>query len=180
MKLWGALANAFAGWLLILRSDAAWRAQFNLGWPGLVTSLVIFLFTAFLAIAAASTYQGMPGAFGILDALLAQSLWIAAVLMAVKLTAFALKSDIRTLDLLVPAIYLLVFFLAIGSLANLVAPPLVLLLTLLLLWPFYQLGRIVAQWPVPNAVIFAVMTLLLLVGLPQALYMLSNFAGPST
>ena len=180
MILWRSLSNAFAGWLLILRSDPSWREQFRLTWPGLFTSLVIFLFMAFLAIAMASTYQGMPGGFAILDALLAQCLWIAAVLIAVRLTAFAIKSDVATLDLLIPAIYLLVFYLAVGSVLNLAAPLAVLLLTLLLLWPFYQLGRVVAGWPAANAAIFAVMTLVLLVGMPQALYMLSNFAGPST
>jgi len=180
MILWRALSRAVTGWMLILRGDQSWREQFNLTWAGLGTSVVIFLFMAFLAIAMASTYQGMPGAFGILDALLAQCLWIAAVYLAIWLTAFAIKSDIRKRDLLIPAIYLLVFYLAIGSILNLAAPLAVLLLTLLLLWPFYQLGRIVAGWPVPNAAIFAVMTLVLLVGMPQALYMLSNFAGPST
>src|SRR5690554_1437343 len=69
MNIWSALSQAFSGWMMILRGEAGWREQFSLTWPGLVTGLAIFLFCAFLAIAAASTYQGMPDLLGVLDAL---------------------------------------------------------------------------------------------------------------
>lgn len=174
MKIWAAISDAIAGWLMILRSEAGWRERFALTWPGLATSVVIFLFCAFLAIAMASTSQGMPGILGIIDALLAQAIWIVAVLISVRLTAGILKSDTRTIDMLVPAIYLLVGYLLVGAMISLVAPLALLVLTASLGYPFYRLGQVVAGWPAANALVFAVLTLVLLVGIPLAFYMLSN------
>ena len=174
MKLWAAVSSAWAGWMMILRGEPDWRENFSLTWPGLVTSLVIFLFCAFLAVAVASTYQGMPDIFGVVDALLAQVLWIVAVLVSVVLNARILKSDIRLLDMMIPAIYLLVGYLLAGSLVNLLMPLAVLVLTAGLAYPFYRLGHVVAGWRPANAAVFAVLTVVLLVGIPLALYMLSN------
>lgn len=174
MKLWAALSEAVTGWMMILRGEDGWRDHFSLTLPGLATSIVIFLFCAFLAIAMASTYQGMPGLFGILDALLAQTLWIVAVYLSVEINTRILRSGFAKLDMMVPAIYLLVFFLLVGSLFNLVMPLAVLLLTAALGYPFYRLGRVIAGWPAANALVFAVLTVVLLVGLPLALYMLTN------
>ncbi|UXN73916.1 hypothetical protein N8D56_00545 [Devosia sp. A8/3-2] len=51
MKLWAALANAFAGWVKIARGDADWRIHFAFTAPGLVTAILIYFFFAFLAVA---------------------------------------------------------------------------------------------------------------------------------
>lgn len=174
MKLWASLNEAFAGWIVILRGEPDWRRYFALTIPGLVTSVVIFLFCAFLAVAIASTYQGMPSFFGVVDALLAQSLWIVAVWISVQLNKRILRSDFPSIDLMVPAIYLLVFYLLIGSLLNLAMPVAVLVLTAALAYPFFRLGRVAAGWRAANALVFAVLTVVLLVGIPFALYMLSN------
>lgn len=174
MKLWAAMSRAWAGWMMILRGESGWREAFSLSLPGLATSLVIFLFAAFLAVALASTYQGMPGLSGVIDALLAQVLWIVAVWISVRLNAWILKSDISMLDMMVPATYLLVGYLLVGSVINLVMPLAVLVLTVSLIYPLYHLGRAAAGWRPPNALVFAVLTVVLLVGIPLALYMLSN------
>lgn len=174
MKLWAAVSNAWAGWRMILQGEPGWRERFSLTLPGLVTAIVIFLFCAFLAVAVASTYQGMPDVFGVMDALLAQALWIVAVLISVVLNARILKSEIRLLDMMIPSIYLMVGYLLAGSVVNLIMPLAVLVLTASLTYPFYRLGRVVAGWRAANALVFAVLTVVLLVGIPLALYMLSN------
>lgn len=179
MKIWAALRNAWAGWIMILRGEDGWKEQFALTLPGLLTSLVIFLSCAFLAVAVASTYQGMPGFAGVTDALLAQCLWIVAILISVLLNARILRSELRLLDMMVPAIYLLVGYLLVGSLVNLVVPQAVLVLTASLAYPLYRLGRLAGGWPAANAMIFAVLTLVLLVGIPLAFYMLSTAAAGS-
>lgn len=174
MKIWAALSKALAGWMMILRGEPGWREQFSLTLPGLATSLVIFLFWALLAIALASTHEGMPDIFGVINALVAQALWIVAVLISVMLNKSILKSDIRLLDMMIPAIYLLVGYLLVGSVINLIMPVAVLVLTASLTYPFYRLGRVIAGWPMANALVFAVLTVVLLVGIPLALYILSN------
>ena len=61
-----------------------------------------------------------------------------------------------------------------GAIIDLIMPLAVLVLTAGLAYPFYRLGRVVAEWPVANALIFAVLTVVLLVGIPLTLYILSN------
>lgn len=174
MKIWGALTDAVAGWLMILRGEPGWRARFSSSLPGLVTALVIFFFSAFLAIAAASTAIGMPGASGVLDALLVHGIWITALFVSIRVTAMGVKSEVATLDLLVPGIYLLVGYLLAGSLLNLILPAIVLVLTLALAYPLFRLARAATGWSRGISAAFGAATVLLLVLVPQALYMLTN------
>lgn len=176
MKLWNAISNAVAGWVIILRGQTGWRERFSLNAPGLVTAMVIFLLCAFLAIALASISSAMPDIFGVMDLLLVHGIWIAALFVTIRVSAMAVKAEVRTLDLLVPGIYLLVGYLLAGSLLNMIFPPFVQILTIALAYPLYRLARAATAWKVGVSVAFAAATVLLLVAVPQALYMLSNFA----
>lgn len=176
MKLWPAVRNAVRGWIMILRGDAGWRGAFSLTMPGLVTALIIFFFCAFLAIVLASISSAMPDIFGIMDLLLVHGIWITALFVTIRVTIMTLKSPLKTRELLVPGVYLLVAYLLVGSLLNLVFSPLVQIATIALLYPLYRLGRVAGGWNVGISASFAAATVLLLVGVPQALYMLSNFA----
>ena len=87
MTIWNAVSRALAGWMMILRSELDWRAQFSLTVPGLVTALVLFFFCAFVAIAMASISSAMPDVYGVLDLLLVHGIWITALFVAIRLTA---------------------------------------------------------------------------------------------
>lgn len=174
MKIWNLVSNALVGWRMILRGEAGWRAHFSLNAAGLLSALVIFFFAAFLAIAMASIVSAMPDFYGVLDLLLVHGIWVLSFWATIKATQMAIKDETRTLDLLVPGIYLLVGYLVIGSLLNLVFAPLVQLLTILLGWPIYRLARAATGWNLGIAAAFAAATVLLLVVVPQALYMLSS------
>lgn len=174
MKIWNLITNAYAGWMMVLRGQTGWRERFSLNAAGLLSALVIFFFAAFLAIAMASIVSAMPDFYGVLDLLLVHGIWVLSFWAVIKATKLAIKDEVRTLDLLVPGIYLLVGYLVVGSLLNLVFPPLVQLLTLLLAWPVYRLARAATGWNLGIAAAFAAATVLLLVVVPQALYMLSS------
>lgn len=176
MKLWGAISAAIAGWMMILRGDAQWRDQFSLNAPGLVTALVIFFCCAFIAIAVASLASTMPDIFGVMDLLLVHGIWILSLLAAIQITARTVSGPSETLALLVPGIYLLVGYLLAGTVLNLFLPPLLALFTLALLYPLYRLARAASTWNRGVSGAFAAATVLLLVAVPQALYMLSNAA----
>ncbi|WEK03542.1 MAG: hypothetical protein P0Y65_15260 [Candidatus Devosia phytovorans] len=174
MRIWRLASEAYAGWLMILRGEAGWRERFSLNAAGLLSGLVIFFFAAFLAIALGSIVLAMPDVFGVLDLLLVHAIWVLAFWATIKATKMALKDEVATLDLLVPGIYLLVGYLVVGSVLNLILAPLVQLLTLLLAWPIYRLGRMATEWNKGITAAFAAATVLLLVAVPQALYMLSS------
>ena len=176
MKIWSAVSRAAAGWMMILRGEAGWRAQFSLTVPGLVTALVLFFFCAFVAIAMASISSAMPDFYGVLDLLLVHGIWITALFVAIRLTAMMLRAEVRTLDLLIPGIYLLIGYLLVGTLINLVFAPIVQMVTLALVYPLYRLAQMATTWNRGVSASFAAATVLLLVAVPQALYMLSNFA----
>lgn len=176
MKLWAALRQAFAGWMMILRGAPEWRTLFTISLPGLVTALVIFFCCAFIAIVLASMATSMPDIFGVLDLLLVHGIWITALFVSVRLTSMAVRSEVETLAMMVPGIYLLVGYLLVGSILNLIVPPMVPLLTLALLYPLYRLARAATDWNHGISGAFAAATVLLLVAVPQALYMLSTVA----
>ncbi|KFC61297.1 hypothetical protein FF80_04088 [Devosia sp. LC5] len=178
MKLWAALANAFAGWIRIARGDADWRAHFAFTAPGLVTAILIYFFFAFLAVAFASMNIGMPGLPGIASALIVQGLSLAALALAIQGTKAALKSAQPMLDLMVPGTYVLVFYLLAGAILSLIGGPVLLLLWIALGYLLYRLARVATTWSLGISLAFAVLTVLLLVGMPVTLYMLSNPATP--
>ena len=178
MKLWAALANAFAGWIKITRGEADWRSHFAFTAPGLVTAILIYFFFAFLAVAFASMNIGMPGLTGIASALIVQGLSLVALALAIQGTKAMLKSPQPMLDLMVPGTYVLVFYLIVGAILSLIGGPVLVLLWVVLGYLLYRLARVATPWSIGISLAFAVLTVLLLVGMPVTLYMLSNPATP--
>lgn len=181
MKLWAALRNAVAGWVLILRGQDGWRDRFSLTAPGLVSALFIFAFVAFLAVAFASTSIGMPNAYGVAAAMFVLALPVIAFLVALLGTRMLLKSDEAMLPLLVPGSYALTAFLLTEGLLALIGGggPVVMLSWLALGYMLFRLARSATAWNIGVAAAFAVLTVLLLVLMRSALYMLSSFSASS-
>lgn len=180
MKTWAALSGAVRGWVQIVRGDAGWREHFTISAPGLVTALLIFFFFAFLAIALSSTAVGMPGSFGIIMALVVQGLLLVALLLAILIVGKLRKAPQPVLDLMVPGTYVLTGYLILGSLADLVGD-----IALFVIWAglgylLYRLAEVATAWNRGVSAAFAVLTIVLLVGLPATLYMLASLAIPHT
>ncbi|MHA6689923.1 hypothetical protein [Devosia sp. A449] len=176
MKVWAALSNAVAGWMMILRGDAGWRERFARTMPGLTTALIIFAVIAFLAVAFASMSIGMPSLFGVVAAMFVLALPITALVVSLLGTRMMLKSREPALDVMVPGTYLLTAFLLVEGLLAIIGGPVVLLSWLGLAYLLYRLARAATGWTVGIAAGFAVLTVVLLVAMRLALYMLSNAA----
>lgn len=180
MKLWATLTNAFHGWVLIVRGDAAWREQFAISRAGLVTAVLIFFFFAFLAVAFASAAIGMPGASGVATALMVQGLWLLALLIAILATRKFLRSSEPILELMVPGTYAMIGYLLVGSFAAMIGDVALLALWAALGYLLFLLARVATDWSRGVSAAFAVLTIALLVGLPATLYMLAIAVSPST
>lgn len=172
MKMFAALREALAGWIAIVRREADWARHFVLTPAGLVTALVLFLFFALLSIALASASVGLPNLVGLIIALLVQSLSILALLGGIYATRRVVPSGGSVLDLLVPGLYALVAYLVAGTLFSLIAGPVLILLWAGLAFLLFCLGRRAGGWSIGVAAAFAVLTMVLLVGMPVTLYML--------
>lgn len=177
MKLWLAMRNAVRGWVEIVRNQDGWREQFSLSGAGLGTALAIYFFFAFVAIGYGSLGSGMPSGLGIVVNLLVQGLSISALLIAVYLARIILQLDRPVLEMLVPGIYALVFYLIAGTIVAAIGIQMITLALLGVGYLFYRLGRVAGSWPIGVSVAFAVLTVALLVGLPMTLYMLATPAG---
>ena len=177
MKIWAAISNAATGWVMLLRGQAGWRDYFKRTAAGLATALVLFIFITFLAVVMVAIGTDIPGLFAIIAGMVALSLPLIAMAMVLAGTRMAMGVAAPTYDMLVPGTYALMAFIVVeGVLASLIGGPVVLLSWLVLGYLLYRLARAAADWPVAIATGFAVLTVLLLVAMRQALYMLSSTA----
>lgn len=173
MRIVAALRQAVYGWIMILRGEAGWQERFRFTPAGLATALVLFYLFAFLAMVLASLDIGVPSLQGFFDIMVIQSLWLLALLIGFYGTRFALRETGRVLPVLVPAIYALVFYLIVGTLISFTIGFALPLLWLALAFLLFRLGRMAANWPIGISATFAILTTVLLVGIPMTLYMLT-------
>jgi hypothetical protein len=167
MKIWQNLQQAFLGWQMILRREGNWQEQFRISAAGLVNALVL-----------ASLRFDVPTLSGFLDIMVVQSLWLVALLIGVFGTRFVMKQAGSALSVLIPGIYALIAYLAVGSLVSLILGVLLPLLWLALIYMLYRLGRAAGPWSRGVSAAFALLTVVLLVGLPMTLYMLATTFAP--
>jgi hypothetical protein len=177
MKLWAAISQAFAGWRLILRGKDGWQEHFSLTAPGLVTALLVFALAAFAAVIFASMSIGLPSLPGVVAAMFVLALPIICFVLALLATRMVLKTDQPILPLLVPATYALTAFLLIEGILALLGGAIVMLSWIGLAFVLFCLARAATRWNVGVAFCFAVFSVVLLVALRLALYMLSSSAG---
>ena len=177
MKLWIILTDAVSGWTLIARNEPGWRERFTISAAGLVTALCIFVFMAFLAVAFTSMSIGMPSAVGVAAAMFVLALPITALVVTLLGTRIVLKSEEPMLPVLVPGVYALTAFLLAEGFLAMIGGPVVMLAWLGLGYLLFRLARVATSWNVGIAAAFAVLTVVLLVAMRLALYMLSTPAG---
>ncbi|MBU1307324.1 MAG: hypothetical protein KKF33_17620 [Alphaproteobacteria bacterium] len=177
MKIWSILSRAIAGWQAILRGEPDWRSHFTISIAGLVTALLLFAFIAFIAVALTSMSVGMPGLFGVAAAMAALALPIAAFLMMLMGTRRMMQDTQPLLPVLVPGLYALNAFLLVEGVLALSGSPLVMLAWIGLAYLLYRLMRVALGWHVAIAASSAVLTIVLLVAMRMALYMVSNSAA---
>lgn len=179
MKLWTILSNAVFGWVLLARNQPGWRERFTISAAGLVTALFIFAFIAFLAVALTSMSIGMPSAIGVAAAMFVLALPITGLVVTLLATRLLLKSDTAALPVLVPGVYASSAFLLLEGILAMIGGPVVMLAWLGLAYLLFQLARAATGWSVGVAAAFAVLTIVLLVAMRLALYMLSTLAAGS-
>lgn len=178
MKIWTAISSAFFGWQMILKGEAGWRERFSITAAGLASALLIYAFLAFIAVAFASTSIGMPNVFGVLAAMFVLALPIVSLVLTLLITRNVLKNDQPMLALLVPGVYALALFLLVEGLLAMLGGPIVMLSWLGLGYLLYRLVRSATDWSIGVAAAFALFTVVLLVAMRLALYMLSSTVAP--
>lgn len=172
MNIIKALRQSIYGWIMILKGETNWQARFRFTSAGLMAALVLFYLCAFLAMVLGSLSYGVPQLFDFVASMALQSLFLVALVIGLFATRFAIRDQKPVLPVLVPGIYALIYYLILGALLNLTVGMLLPLLWLGLLYMFYRLGRAASGWTIGVSAAFAVLTVLLLVGTPIALYIM--------
>jgi len=173
MKILTALHRALAGWRAIITGDPEWARHFDRTRSGFITSLVIYLLFAFLALLAGGGGAAL-NPVNIVIGLLVLALYVLAVVISTALTRLVLRWQGSIFDLLVPATYAMIVYLALGSLTALLGAPMLfvaLVVTALLL---FRLAQVASGWNLGICAAFAVLTCVLLVAMPMTLYMLAS------
>jgi len=178
MNPWTALKNAVAGWRMIILGQPGWQEQFNRTAPGLAVALAVFAFAAFLAVVVASAHIGMPGLIGVVVAMLVLGLPVFALAIMVWVTRRMVRDEGPVQDVMVPGTYAATAFLLVEGILALTGGPLVMLAWAGLAYLLYRLARMATNWHMAIAIGFAVLTVVLLVALRLALYMVSNLPTP--
>jgi hypothetical protein len=174
MKLWTVFNRAIVGWQMIVRGEPGWRSQFTLTAAGLTTALFIYAFLAFLAVAVAATSIGMLGGFAVLAAMVVLAVPVIALVLSLLVTRNFLGNQAPLLPVLVPGVYALTGFLLFEGLLAMIGGPIVMLAWIGAGYLLYRLTRHALDWSRGIAAGFAVLTVLLLVAMRLALYMVST------
>lgn len=174
MKSFSLLRDAVLGWRAILLGDASWRQFFRLTPAGLGAALALYFGVVFIFLMVASLGVGVPTIAGFVAIMVAQALPVVALVLAAWITRRIVPTGAPLLDLAVPGVYALTAYLVLGWALSVLGGPVLVLLWLGVVVLFYKLARLAAGWSRGIAAGFAVLTVLLLVALSLALYMLSG------
>lgn len=168
---WRGLALTAAG-----KPEAA--AQFKSTRTGLAVAIGWFALVLLLAAAAQSVAAGMPGADAVLSGFVIQGATVAALAFATSMSLRFLRLDVRVLQLLVPIVYFMGLVQLLAIPLVLLGPNVQLIAVLALVLLIWRTGQVHGGMRSGVAVAFALLCLMVLVVVPNALYMLF-LANPS-
>lgn len=166
------LAGSLRGWGELLAGKPGAGRYFRATPGGIAMASGYFVLALLLSVAAQSIGAGMPGLAQVIFGLLAQAATVAILGIAMAQTLRFLNLGVPLATLLVPALYALAYSFALSIPLLLVGPGAGLIALVLLGFMLYRLGRGLAGMRRGVAAAFAVLCVLVLVAVPNALYML--------
>jgi hypothetical protein len=164
------LSQAWQGWAQIVAGRSHADRNFTPTLGGLAVAIFWFLVAVLLSTAAQSVAVGMPALEQVLFGLFGQALTLALLALAISQSLHFLKIQLPLTALLVPIVYgmALMFILAIPL--TLAGPNVALIAVFGLAILIYRAGRVLADMRNGVAIAFALLCLMVLVVVPNALY----------
>lgn len=167
----GDLNRSFAGWNAIIAGRPEARDDFRADRAGFATAAVTLAIAILLSLAVQSAGAGMPTLFQLLFSVVAQALTMTLLVVGVTRLLRVLKTDIEPNSLLVPILYLLAYAFVVGILLTSLGP-LGLLVPLALVGLIWRAGMVLGGMNATAALAVALLCVIVLVVVPNALYML--------
>lgn len=169
----GDLTQAWRGLGLIVAGKREAAACFVPTAPGLVVALGWLILALLLVAAAQSAAVGLPDPTQLLAGFVIQGLTVAILAVATASSLTFLKLEIRPLQLLVPIVWFMALMQVLAIPLVLLGPNVQILAVLVLALLIWRAGLVLAGMRMGVALAFALLCLMVLVVVPNALYMLS-------
>jgi hypothetical protein len=167
----GDLTRSFAGWAAIIAGKQSARDDFRHDGAGFTTAAITLGLAILLSLAGQSASAGMPTLFQLLFAIVAQALTMVLLVAGVTRLLRFLRVEIAPNIVLVPLLYALAYAYAAGILLTLLGP-VALVIPLALLLAIWRAGMVIGAMNAVTALALALLCVIVLVAVPNALYML--------
>ena len=164
-RAWNGLAAIAAG-----RTDA--RSQFSSTPGGLAVAAAWLLLSLLLGAAAQSSAVGMPRFDQVLFGLAIQAVTVTALFWATSLSLHFLKLDVPALTVFVPIVYVLALMQVVAIPLLLLGPNVQVLAVVAAAAMIGRTGKVLAGMSTGSSIAYAFLSLMVLVLVPVALYML--------
>ena len=166
------LTRAWSGLGLIVAGKREAAGYFTPSVPGLVVALVWFALALLLVAAAQSVAVGMPDPMQVVAGFAIQAAVVAVLAIATRSSLTFLKLDVRPLALLVPVVWFMALTQVLAIPLVLLGPNVQILAVLVLVFMIWRTAIVLGGMPVGVAISYSLLCLLVLVVVPNALYML--------
>ena len=166
------LSSSLRGWAEILAGKADAGRNFRLDYPGLVIAIGWFVAAVLLSVAAQSMVIGIPSLNSFFLGLVAQAVTVGALGFVMAQTLKFLKLDVPLNRLLVPTLYALAYMFLFAIPLTLISPSAGLIAVLAVGFLIFRAAGQLAGMPTGLAVAFALLCVIVLVVVPNALYIL--------
>lgn len=169
----GDLTLSFRGWAEIFAGKPSAGANFRTDVAGLAAAAAALLVAVLLSLAAQSVVIGMPGWPQIAFGLLGQAITVALLGVVVAQTLKFLQVRVVPNALLVPVLYALAYVFVLSIPLTLIGPNAALIAIFGLALMIWRAGTVLAGMRNGVSIAFAMLCVIVLVVVPNALYMLS-------
>jgi hypothetical protein len=166
------LTRAWRGLALTVAGKPEAASQFNPTLGGLVIALILYLLAVVLTAAAQSVAVGMPSVDQVAIGLLIQGATVAALAVATVLSLHFLTLAVPMNVLFVPIVYFMALIQVLAIPLVLLGPNMQLIAVLVLALLIWRAGVVLGGMRNGVAIAFSLLCLMVLVVVPNALYML--------
>ena len=166
------LTASFRGWAEILVGKPGAGDNFRTDRAGVVIASLTLLIAILLSVAAQSAVVGVPTLAQLVFGLIGQAITVGLLAFAMGRTLRFLRLNVGLNTLLVPVLYALSYMFVVSIPLTLIGPNAALIAVFGLGYLIYRAGRQLAGMKLGISVAFAVLCVIVLVVVPNALYML--------
>ena len=168
------LSDSFRGWVEIVAGKPEAGRYFHLRGSGPLIAYGWLLVAVLLSVAAQSAAFGaVPSPTQLLLGLAGQALTVALLALVMAQTLHFIKLQLPLNALLIPIVYALSYMFVLSVPLTLLGPFIGFLAVLAVGFLIYKLARVAAEMALSTAIAFAVLCVIVLVVVPNALYILT-------